>query len=66
MFLRRCCVIPFYIYLISGGVSIIAFVAGYFLRKNIAEGKIQSAEELAKKIVSEAEKEAESKRKNLL
>ncbi|QCX34754.1 ribonuclease Y [Caloramator sp. E03] len=56
----------FFVYIISGGVSIIAFIAGYYVRKNIAEGKIQSAEELAKKIVSEAEKEAESKKKEAI
>ncbi|WP_242823450.1 ribonuclease Y [Thermobrachium celere] len=39
---------------------------GYFIRKNISEKKIQSAEELAKKIVSDAEKEAESKKKEAI
>lgn len=44
-------------------MGIIAFFIGYLVRKNIAEGKTQNAEELAKKIVSDAEKEAESKKK---
>lgn len=48
------------------GVGIIAFLAGYFIRKNIAEGKLKSAEEQARKIVSDAEKEAESKKKEAI
>lgn len=44
-------------------VGIIAFAIGYFVRKKIAEGKIQVAEEQATKIVAEAEREAESKKK---
>jgi ribonuclease Y len=40
-----------------------AFIIGYFVRKRIAEGKLQSAEEQASKIVTEAEKEAETKKK---
>ncbi|WP_242847811.1 ribonuclease Y [Fervidicella metallireducens] len=42
---------------------IIGFAIGYYVRKNIAEGKIQIAEEQASRIISEAEKEAESKKK---
>lgn len=42
---------------------IAAFFIGYFLRKKIAESKIQSAEQQAEKIVTEAEKEAETKKK---
>lgn len=48
---------------VSIGVGIIAFIVGYFLRKKIAEGKIHSAEDLAVKIVSDAEKESEAKKK---
>jgi ribonuclease Y len=40
-----------------------ALIIGYFIRKRIAEGKLQSAEEQASKIVTEAEKEAETKKK---
>jgi len=47
-------------------VGIIAFVIGYFVRKKIAEGKIQVAEEQATKIVAEAEREAESKKKEAI
>lgn len=63
--IRRCFIIPTTLIwiLISGGVAILAFFGGYLVRKNIAEGKLQSAEELAKKIVSDAEKEADSKKK---
>ncbi|GFR35290.1 hypothetical protein TCEA9_11020 [Thermobrachium celere] len=35
--------------LLIGATGIIAFMLGYFIRKNISEKKIQSAEELAKK-----------------
>jgi ribonucrease Y len=63
--IRRCFIIPLTLIwtIISGGVAILAFLGGYFVRKNIAEGKLQNAEELAKKIVSDAEKEADSKKK---
>lgn len=36
---------------------------GYFIRKNIAEGKLKNAEELAQKLIFDAEKVAESKKK---
>src|SRR5690554_5276291 len=39
---------------------------GYYLRKQIAEGKISSAEETAKKIVDDALKEAETSKKEKL
>ncbi|MDO4288553.1 MAG: ribonuclease Y [Eubacterium sp.] len=45
---------------------VIAFVAGYFIRKNVAEGKINSAEETAKKIVNDAVKEGEAQKKEML
>ncbi len=41
-------------------------LVGYFFRKNIAEGKISNAEELAKKIVEDGEKNAETTKKELL
>ncbi len=44
----------------------VAFVAGYFIRKNVAEGKINNAEETAKKIVNDAVKEGEAQKKELL
>ncbi len=39
---------------------------GYFFRRKIAEGKINSAEELARKIVEDAERNAETTKKELL
>ncbi|WP_341412607.1 ribonuclease Y [Clostridium aceticum] len=46
--------------------AIVGCLIGYFVRKNIAEGKINSAEELAKKLVEEAEKDAETSKKEIL
>jgi len=46
--------------------AIVVFPMGYFLRKYIAEAKIQSAEEAAKKIVDEAKKEAEAKKREAI
>lgn len=40
--------------------------AGYYIRKNIAEAKIAAAEEAAKKIVDDAERSAEAKKKEAL
>jgi len=57
---------------INGGVfyAIIALpiglLIGYFIRKYIAEARIQSAEEEAKKIRNEAEREAESKKREFI
>jgi len=45
---------------------VIASVAGYLLRKFIAEAKINSAETAAKKLLTEAEKEAEAKKKEAI
>lgn len=39
------------------------FLGGYFYRRNIAEGKIARAEDAAKRIVSDATKEAEDSKK---
>jgi len=44
----------------------LAFCAGYFLRKYLAEAKIASAEAQAKKILEEAEKEAEAKKREAI
>nr|WP_256436426.1 ribonuclease Y [Alkalibacter rhizosphaerae] len=55
-----------YIILVIVGFTLIAFVAGYFVRKNIAEGKINSAEETAKRIVEDALKDADSQAKEML
>ncbi len=45
---------------------IIGIIAGYFVRRYIGEGKIKNAEELAKKITEEAEKNGEARKKELL
>ncbi|MDA8233254.1 MAG: ribonuclease Y [Clostridia bacterium] len=41
----------------------VAFIIGYFIRKMLAEARIQSAETAAKRIIDEAEKAAEAKQK---
>lgn len=46
--------------------AIIGIIAGYFIRKNIGEKKIKSAEELADQIIEDAKKEGESLKKELL
>ena len=40
--------------------ALIGMIVGYFIRKNIGEGKINNAEELAKEIIEDAKKNAES------
>ena len=48
-------------------MGLVALIIGYFVRKYIAEAKINSAEEEAKKIREEAEKDAEAtKRESIL
>lgn len=49
--------------IITIGIGIIAFILGYLIRKNIAEGKLKNAEDQAQRIISDAEKESESKKK---
>ena len=44
----------------------VAFGAGYFMRRAIAEAKIQSAEEAAKRILQEAERDAETRQRELM
>ncbi|SHK71974.1 ribonuclease Y [Desulforamulus aeronauticus] len=44
-------------------VALVALAAGFLIRKNIAEGKLSSAEAQSKKILEEAEKEADGKRR---
>ncbi|WP_244272612.1 ribonuclease Y [Natronincola peptidivorans] len=46
--------------------AIVGCLIGYFIRKSIAEGKINNAEELAKKLIEEAEKDAETSKKEIL
>jgi ribonuclease Y len=52
--------------LIVFAAAILASIAGYMLRKFIAEAKINSAETAAKRILVEAEKEAEAKKKETI
>jgi ribonuclease Y len=40
--------------------------AGYVLRKNVAEGKLASAEEKASRMIKEAEETIEAKKKRIL
>ncbi len=47
-------------------VSLITGIIGYLLRKSIAEAKIISAEEQAKKIIEEAEKSSQAKKREIL
>jgi ribonuclease Y len=47
-------------------IGIICFGAGYWLRKKIAEAQINSAEEAAKKIIADAERSGEAKKKEAL
>lgn len=55
------------IYVLLSLVSIvIGIIIGYFVRKSIAEAKISSAEEEAKKILESAFKEAEAQKKEIV
>ena len=51
------------IVLVALVAGIVAFVAGYFVRRALAEAKISSAEEAAKKVIEDAEKTAEAKKR---
>ncbi|MGI6678891.1 MAG: Rnase Y domain-containing protein [Dehalobacterium sp.] len=51
----------YYVIGILAGI-IIGFLIGYFVRKKIAEAKIDSAEEAAKKILEDGYKDAEAKK----
>ncbi|MCQ1529898.1 ribonuclease Y [Lutispora saccharofermentans] len=50
----------------SIAVGLVCLVAGYFIRRFIAESKIKNAEEAAKKIVDDAQKDAETRKKEIL
>lgn len=52
--------------LLGGGLllGLVMFLLGLFLRRRIAEGKLENAEKLAQKIVSEAQREAETFKKS--
>nr|WP_296970672.1 ribonuclease Y [Tepidanaerobacter sp. EBM-38] len=52
--------------MVTLATGLIALAVGYFIRKYIAEAKINSAEESAKKIVEDAENKAESIKREAL
>ena len=59
------CLDPIYVTIIVIITALVAAAIGYFIRKTSAERKIGSAEEAAKAILSEAEKQAQAiKEKN--
>ncbi len=51
---------------IAVAAAVVAFAAGVIYRKTIAEAKLGGAEQKAKDIVAEAEKQAETKKKEIL
>ncbi len=57
-----------YVYMIGAAlvVGVLTFFVGYFLRKKVAEAKISSAEEATKKILEDAYKEADAKKREIL
>ena len=55
----------YYVIDILIGIAI-GFTIGYFLRKSLAEAKINTAEEAAKKILEEANREAEAKKREAI
>jgi len=46
--------------------SVLAFIGGYIVRKMIAEAKIASAEEAAKKLIADAIKDADAKKRETI
>ncbi len=53
-------------YVIPVVVGLIALLLGYLLRRTIAEARIKSAEEAARRILEEARKEADSKQREVI
>ena len=47
-------------------VGLVAFLLGYLLRRTIAEAKIKSAEEAARRILEEARKEADARQREVV
>ena len=56
---------PIY-YLVGAGIAILAFLIGLLISRKTGEGRIANAETLASKIVAEAEKSAEIKKKETI
>ena len=54
------------LFITIAGAGTVGGVVGYFIRKNVAESKIATAEETAIRIVQEAEQTGEAKRKEAL
>ncbi|SFR01895.1 ribonucrease Y [Desulfoscipio geothermicus DSM 3669] len=52
--------------IVAATTALIAFGVGYLVRKLIAESKIASAEALSRKIIEEAQKEAEGKKREAI
>lgn len=53
-------------YIITVGVGLIAFLLGYLLRRTIAEARVKSAEEAARRIIEDAQKAAEAKQREIV
>jgi ribonuclease Y len=51
---------------VAAGAAVLAFLLGWFISRRIGEMKLGKADELAKKIIQEAEKEAEIKKKEAI
>ncbi|MBE3586290.1 MULTISPECIES: ribonuclease Y [Desulfofundulus] len=52
--------------LVVTGTALVAFAAGYFVRRYLIEARLASAEAEAKKIIEEAEKAAEAKKREAI
>lgn len=57
---------PLYVVIIVLLSSVLAFIGGYIVRKLIAEAKMASAEEAAKKLVADAIKDADAKKRETI
>ncbi len=57
---------PWMVLLITLAAAALAFVLGWIAHRRIGEGKVYSAEQIAAKIVREAEREAENQKKSAL
>jgi ribonuclease Y len=54
------------IIVVAAGAAVLAFLLGWFISRRIGEMKLGKADELAKKIIQEAEKESEIKKKEAI